>query len=199
MNALNKDLNGQNFDGQNLSGSLFRGANLSNCSFVGSVLSSSNLIDTNIEGCDFTDAIMYYVNIKGATGVADFTRTRTHGMPKWIDMPGSNTLPPLTDEEYQNNTAFITAVFAQANMTVALLDEIDTKIVNDYISGFIEHIVLSKDYQDVIKGNNLYLLLGIDDDGDLRSLKTILELCEGMNVLVDNNGQFYVKDKIEVI
>ncbi len=116
--------------------------------------------ETTIEGCDFTNAEMFYCNQKDATGTAIWTGAKVYGVPAWIPMPGSdNTTTPPLDED--NLDPLFPAVFEQTPGFVQEdLTQEDKEIVRRWNQGDGRTQELTGDYPTVDQGRELYETLG---------------------------------------
>ena len=175
MNALNADLSGQNFDGQDLRNALLRGANLSGCSFVGAKLGFSNIREANIDGTDFTDAELFGCNFKDAIGVAIFTNAKIYGVPEWIPMPDADmeSTPPMMN--------VVREIFIQYGITV---DESNIDQIERYYDlPDNERDVLLEDNLEVPTSRNLYIsIYGDAPFHDFQSLSKILDDARESNI-----------------
>ncbi len=183
QNFKNQDLTGQNFDGQDLSYSLFRGANLTNCSFVGCDLTGINMRETTIEGADFTNAEMFCCNQRDAVGTANWTNAKTYGVPKWVDMVGSDrtTTPRLRRVE-----KVLQEVFTQAGTDLAsITNDSDKNILSNWWQGGQPIDTLVGIYGDVPHGRNLYISTFEADDQDIRDISLVLNGIMTKNVAFD--------------
>ena len=188
MNALNKDLSGQNFDGQDLSYALLRGANLSGCSFVGTNLTGANIVDANIDGANFTDATMHYCNLSNATGSGNFTNAKMKGAPKVITMTGADWTaePPFN---INSLPLVILVAIEQTGVNDIVIPETLQQQIED---GELDANHGIADLDTIMPhGNMFYNENGMGD--------TEIPLWEVINFIVQNeleintNGDYYVK------
>ena len=188
MNILNKDVSGQNFDGQILDSSLLRGANISNCSFVGSDLSGSNFRDVNMEGADFTDAILHGSNFKDATGTANFTNAKIRLCPKWVDFIDADVYT-LPDSSYRRDV-LINTLFDKASVLRSALTEDDELTIEAYIDEGL-HGSLIDDYGTMPEGNMVYDVLRLNHRGN--SFSTVVNAHIAGNVYYNEETKTFVK------
>ena len=156
MNALNMDLTGQNFDGQDLSYALLRGANLTNCSFVGANLTGANMRDTIIEGADFTDAQFHYSNIKDSTGTATWTNAKIKMAPKLVNFIGADDITePPSNVDSNDRQTLISELMNQALVSYNDLSASD-KVLHDSFIATGYKVVFTGSYGDMPNGREVY-------------------------------------------
>ncbi len=185
-----------NYDGQNLQYKLFRGQDLSNSTFVGADLTGANMRECNIDGCDFTDAIMHFSNIKGSTGTATFTNARVSYAPKgpeWNDFVGADfvTQPPLTE----GTPDMILAIIEQTpGMTTDTLTNEDTITLRIWEQGDgLSQGSLTGSYPDTDRGRNLYNSLPDIDVGGTLPMEDVMNEAMETNLGYDRTtDEFYI-------
>ncbi len=184
-----------NYNGQNLKYKLFRGQDLSGSTFVGADLTGANMRDCNIDGCDFTDAIMHFSNIKGSTGIADFTNARVSWCPKgpeWNDFVGADfdTQPPLPTGAAD---MILEIVEQTPGMTTDDFTNEDTILLRIWEPGDgLSQGSLTGSYPDTDRGRNLYNSLPDIDLGGTLPMEEVLNEAMRTNLSYDKvTNEFY--------
>ncbi len=196
QNFMNQDLSNQNFDGQDLSGSLFRGADLTNASFVGCKLNYANLLDTTIEGTDFTSAEMFHCNPTGAAGIATWTDAKVSGVPAVISMPGADTTTPPPVKVGFCDPLFAAVVEQTPGMNWEDWETQDRNTVQYYQTGVEnpELVDLTGDYPITDHGRELYNTL--EDPwgaGVTVEMQILLNECMLQNISFNEETQLFYK------